>query len=79
MFDEQVAGTKDDYDDYDRLFNSTRICKVEDHFSQEHMCDCVRTDRNLIMLEQNLKGQCRMANLDWIIPVAEKSNVRERY
>ena len=40
-------------------------------------CDCVRTDRNLSMLEQNLKGHYIRAT--WIIPVAQKSNVHERY
>ena len=39
----------------DPLFNSTRICKVEDHYRQEHRCDCVRTGRTT--LGQNLKGQ----------------------
>ena len=52
----------------DPLFNSTRICKVsckvEDHW-QGHGCDCVRTDGNLGMLEQNLKGQYKRAYLDY--------------
>ena len=41
-----VAQTKDDYKfstAKDPLFNSTRICKVEDHCMQEHRCDCVGT------------------------------------
>ena len=66
MFDEQVARTKDSCkDDYkfstakDPLFNSNHICKVEDHCGQEHRCYCLRTDRNLSMLEKNLKGQYR--------------------
>ena len=62
------ARTKDDYKfstAKDPLFNSTRVRKVEDHFRQEHRCDCVRTDRNLSMLEQNLKGQYRRAYLDY--------------
>ena len=49
------APTEDDYKfstAKDPLFNSTHICKVGDHW-QEHRCDCVRTDRNLSMLEQN--------------------------
>ena len=46
------------------LFNSTHICKVGDHW-QQHRCDCVRTDHNLSMLEQNLKGQYRRAYLDY--------------
>ena len=53
------APTEDDYKfstAKDPLFNSTHICKVGDHW-QEHRCDCVRTDRNLSMLEQNSKGQ----------------------
>ena len=61
------ARTEDDYKFYtakDPLFNSTRICKVKDHW-QEHGCDCVRTDRNLGMLEQNSKGQYRRAYLDY--------------
>ena len=65
------ARTKDDYKfstAKDPLFNSTRICKVsckvEDHW-QEHGCDCVRTDGNLGMLEQNLKGQYKRAYLDY--------------
>ena len=73
---DRSARTKDDYKfsvAKDPLFNSTRICKVGDHW-QEHRCDCVRTDRNLSMLEQNLKEQYRRAYL--AIPVAEKSNVR---
>ena len=41
----------------DPLFNSTRICKVEDHW-QEHRCDCVRADRNLGMLGQNWVVSC---------------------
>ena len=48
------ARTKDDYEfstAKDPLFNSTRICKVEEPFRQEHRCDCVRTDSNLGMLE----------------------------
>ena len=68
FFDEQVARTKDDYKfstAKDPLFNSTCICLVEDHCRQEHRCDCVRTDRNLSMLEQNLKGQYRRAYLDY--------------
>ena len=68
LFDEQVARTKDDCKfstAKDPLFNSTRICKVEDHCRQEHRCDCVRTDPNLSMLEQNLKGQYRRAYLDY--------------
>ena len=72
LFDEQVVRTKDSCkDDYkfstakDPLFNSTHICKAEDHCGQEHRCDCVRTDRNLSMLEQNLKGQYRGAYLDY--------------
>ena len=80
LFDERVARTKDDYKFFtakDPLFNSTGFCIVEDHCRQEHRCDCVRTDRNLSMLEQNLKGQYR--KLTWIIPVAEKRNVGERY
>lgn len=32
------------------------LCKVVDHW-EEHRCDCVRTERNLSVLEQNLKGQ----------------------
>ena len=58
MFDEQVAGSKDDYKFStvkDPLFNSTGFCIVEDHCRQDHRCDCVRTDRNLRMLEQRLK------------------------
>ena len=49
----------------DPLFNSTGVCKVEDHCRQEHRCDCVRTDRNLSMLEQNVKGQYIRAKLDY--------------
>ena len=63
--------TKDDYKfstAKDPLFNSTRICKVsckvEDHW-QEHGCDCVPTDGNLGMLEQNLKGQYKRAYLNY--------------
>ena len=68
LFDEQVARTIDDYKfstAKDPLFNSTHICKAEDHCGQEHRCDCVRTDRNLSMLEQNLKEQHRGAYLDY--------------
>ena len=68
LFDEQVAQTKDDYKfstAKDPLFNSTGFCKVKDHCRQEHRCDCVWTDRNLSMLEQNLKGQHRRAYLDY--------------
>ena len=68
MFDEQVARTKDDYKfsiAKDPLFNSTGFCKVEDHCRQEHRCDREFTDRNLTMLEQNLKGQYRRAYLDY--------------
>ena len=49
------AQTKDDYKcstAKDPLFNSTRICKVEDHCRLGHRCYCIRTDRNLSMLEQ---------------------------
>ena len=62
------APTEDDYKfstAKDPLFNSTHICKVGDHCRQEHRCDCVRTDRNLSMLEQNSKGQYRRAHLDY--------------
>ena len=62
--DEQVARTKDEYKfstAKDPLFNSTRNSSVEDHCRQEHRCDCVRTDRNLSVLEQNVKGQYRRA------------------
>ena len=68
LFDEQVVRTKDDYKfctAKDPLFNSIRICKVEDHCRQERRCDCVRSDRNLRVLEQNLKGQDRRAYLDY--------------
>ena len=61
------ARTEDDYKfstAKNPLFNSTHICKVGDHW-QEHRCDCVRTDRNLSMLEQNSKGQYRRAYLDY--------------
>ena len=40
------ARTKDDYEfstAKDPLFNSNRICKVEEHGRQEHRCVCVRT------------------------------------
>ena len=59
---------KDDYKfstAKDPLFNSNGFCKVEDHCRQEHRCDCVCTDRNLSMLEQNLKGQYGRAYLDY--------------
>ena len=68
FFDEQLVRTKDNYKFYtakDPLFNSTGFCKVEDHCRQEHRCDCVCTDRNLSMLEQNLKGQYGRAYLDY--------------
>ena len=58
LFDEPVARTKDDYKfstAKDPLFNSTGFCIVEDHCRQEQRCDCVRTDRNLRMLEQRRK------------------------
>ena len=65
------ARTKDDFKfstAKDPLFHSTRICKVsckvEDHW-QEHGCDCVRTDGNLGMLEQNLKRAVQRAYLDY--------------
>ena len=45
---------------------------------KEHRCDCARPDRTLSVLQQNLKGGST-GGLTWIIPVAEKSNVRERY
>ena len=69
LFDEQVARTKDDYNfstAKEPLFNSTRICKVENHYRQEQRCDCVRTDRNLSMPDQNLKGQYRRAYPDYL-------------
>ena len=75
------ARTEDDYKFYtakDPLFNSTRICKVKDHW-QEHGCDCVRTDRNLGMLEQNSKGQYRRAYLDYSSRGKELICPRERY
>ena len=75
------ARTEDDYKFYtakDPLFNSTCICKVKDHW-QEHGCDCVRTDRNLGMLEQNSKGQYRRAYLDYSSRGKELICPRERY
>ena len=68
FFNERLVRTKDNYKFYtakDPLFNSTGFCKVEDHCRQEHRCDCVCTDRNLSMLEQNLKGQYGRAYLDY--------------
>ena len=65
QFNEQVTWTKDDYNfsaAKEPLFNSTRICKVEKHYRQVQRCDCVRTDRNLSMPDQNLKGQYRRAH-----------------
>ena len=49
----------------DPLFNSAGFCKVEDHCRQEHRSDCVRIDRNLSTLEQNVKGQYIRAKLDY--------------
>ena len=75
LFDEQVARTKDDYKfstAKDPLFNSTDFCKVEDHCRQEHRCDCVCTDSNLSMLEQNLKRQYRRAYMDYSLRGKEK-------
>ena len=57
------ARTKDDYEfstAKDPLFNSTRICKVEEYCRQENRCDCVRTDRNLGMLESREKNNVRV-------------------
>ena len=71
------ARTKDDYTfstAKDPLFNSTRICKVEDHW-QEHGCDCVRTDRNLGTLKQNSKRHYRRAYLDY----SRRGKEYERY
>ena len=61
----------------DPLFNSTRICKVDDHCRKEHRCDCARTHRTLSMLEQNLKRAVQKG-LPGLFP-SRKSNVRERY
>ena len=80
MLNEYFARTHD-CEDYkfstaeDPLFNSTRICKLEDPL-QGHRCYRVRTDRNFSMLEEILKSSTE--GLSWIIPV-EKSNVHERY
>ena len=66
------ARTKDDYKfstAKDPLFNSTRICKVEDHYRQEHRCDWVRTGRNLGMLGQNLKGQKGLQGTESVLSV----------
>ena len=41
------------------LFNSTGFCKVGDHCRQKNRCDCVCTDRNLSILEQNYRVQLR--------------------
>ena len=55
-------------DPLDPLFNSTRICKVEDHW-QQHRCDCLRTDRNLGMLGQNLKWQKGLQGTESVLSV----------
>ena len=52
----------------DPLFNSTHICKVEDHW-QQHRCDCLRTDRNLGMLGQNLKWQKGLQDTESVLSV----------
>ena len=52
LINEQVARTKGDY----------QFATAKDPLIR---CDCVRTDRNLSMLEQNLKGYYIRAYLDY--------------